>query len=267
MHGARGATSLAEARGATPRCMPPWAWPGALEARWSAQTEPHLAEPERASDVPARARRPVQGRAHGAAVGRARARRLSGHPRQATRRHHHRRLDPVGARAGAGRAGDRATGRASSRPARAGRGCSELLRAHSREPARAAAAAARRRRRLSVEDVSVRPPGEQRLVVAGVSLRAEGRQGARHHRPERLGQVVAGARARRRLAAGARQGAPRRRRARPVVAGGARPPHRLSAAGRRAVRRHGRREHRPLRARRRIRRRSSRPPRRPACTS
>ena len=46
----------------------------------------------------------------------------------------------------------------------------------------------------------------------------------------------------------ARQGAARRRGARAVDAGGLGPPHRLPAAGRRAVRRHGRREHRPLRA-------------------
>ena len=65
--------------------------------------------------------------------------------------------------------------------------------------------------------------------------------------PSGVGQVVAGAPAGRRLAAGARQRPPRRRRARPMGAGGARPAHRLSAAGRRAVRRHRGAEHRPLR--------------------
>ena len=69
------------------------------------------------------------------------------------------------------------------------------------------------------------------VVVQDVALRAEGRPGARRHRAERLGQVVAGARPRRRLAAGARQGPARRRGARPVVAGRARP--RISATCRR----------------------------------
>ena len=65
----------------------------------------------------------------------------------------------------------------------------------------------------------------------------------------------------------ARQGPARRRRPRPVVARGARPAYRLPAAGRRAVRRHGRREHRALRSRTPSPRRSSRRPRPPACTT
>ena len=58
---------------------------------------------------------------------------------------------------------------------------------------------------------------------AGRQFRRRGRHRRRRHRSERLGQVVAGARAGRRLDAGPRQGAARRRGARPVVVGRARP--------------------------------------------
>src|SRR5207237_180251 len=58
-----------------------------------------------------------------------------------------------------------------------------------------------------------------------------------------------GARAGRRLAAGPRHGAARRRGARPMVVGRARPPRRLPAAGRRIVRRHCGPEHLPFRFR------------------
>ena len=102
---------------------------------------------------------------------------------------------------------------------------------------------------------------------AGRQPRAEERQRSRHHRSERLGQVVARAPAGRRLAAGARPHPPRRRRARPVVAGGARPAYRLPAAGRRTAGGNGRAEHRPLRADAGRQTRSSRRPRRPACTT
>ena len=69
----------------------------------------------------------------------------------------------------------------------------------------------------------------------------------RHHRPERRQQVDAGAR---RIGAWppARPHPPRRRRPRPVGSD-IRQPHRLPAAGRRALRRDGRREHLALRAR------------------
>ena len=95
---------------------------------------------------------------------------------------------------------------------------------------------------------SAMPPGSERCRRAGCQLSAQGRQWARRHRPERLGQVVAGARACRRLAAGRGKvrldGAALEQWA-PEALG---PPHRLPAAGCRAVRRHGGREHRPLRA-------------------
>ena len=104
-------------------------------------------------------------------------------------------------------------------------------------------------KRLSVEAVSIVPPGDQRVIVQDVNFAARGRHRRRRHRSERFGQVVAGARAGRRLDAGPRQGAARRRGARPMVVGRARPPHRLSAAGRRIVRRHRGAEHLPLRSR------------------
>ena len=47
---------------------------------------------------------------------------------------------------------------------------------------------------LSVEGASAVPPGGQRFVAAGRELFAQGRQRARRHRPERVRQVVAGAR-------------------------------------------------------------------------
>ena len=94
-----------------------------------------------------------------------------------------------------------------------------------------------------------RPEGHR----PGCDVRASGRQRPGRHRAERIGQVVAGARAGRGLAAGARQGAARRRRARSVVVRRARPPCRLSAAGRRTVRRHRRPEYLPLRSRGRFR--------------
>ena len=120
-------------------------------------------------------------------------------------------------------------------------------------------------KRLSVEAVSIVPPGEQRVIVQDVTFAVEAGTGARRHRSERFGQVVAGARAGRRLDAVPRQGAARRRGARPVVVRRDRPPHRLSAAGRRIVRRHGGAEHLPLRSRSDSRTRSSPPPRKPAC--
>ena len=132
---------------------------------------------------------------------------------------------------------------------------------------RADAAAEPRRSALSVEAVSIVPPGDQKRRRPGCDLHARGRPRPRHHRAERVRQVVAGARAGRRLAAGARQGPARRRGARPVVARRARPPHRLSAAGCRTVRRHRRPEHLPLRSRSHVRQPSSRPPRQPASTT
>jgi PrtD family type I secretion system ABC transporter len=65
---------------------------------------------------------------------------------------------------------------------------------------------------LAVEAVSIVPPGTQRVVVQDMGVSTEGRTGARNHRPERVGQVVAGTRHRRCLERGPRQDPPRRRR-------------------------------------------------------
>ena len=83
-----------------------------------------------------------------------------------------------------------------------------------------------------VENLTMVPPGRRAAGAARRQLRAGGGRRARHHRAERLGQVDAGAGARRRLAAGAerRQRASRRGGARPVDAGPARPAYRLPAA-------------------------------------
>ena len=93
-------------------------------------------------------------------------------------------------------------------------------------------------KRLSVEGVSIVAAGRPARHRAGRQFRCRRRYRYRRHRSERFGQVVAGARAGRRLDAGPRQGAARRRGARPVVVRRARSPHRLSAAGCRTVRRH-----------------------------
>ena len=67
--------------------------------------------------------------------------------------------------------------------------------------------------RLAVENVSVVPPGAQKLVVQDVRIQARGRSRSRHHRAQRLRQVVTGAAYRRRLASRTRRGHPRWRRA------------------------------------------------------
>ena len=102
---------------------------GRVQARWDEVNQKHLDSHERTERRRGRARRRVQGGSHDAAVGRARARRLSGDPWRGERGHHHRGLDPLGARACAGRAGRSRTGRASSAPARAGSACASCSRA------------------------------------------------------------------------------------------------------------------------------------------
>ena len=142
---------------------------------------------------------------------RARARRLSGDPAGGDGRHHHRRLDPVRARAGAGRSRDRQLARlrrraaelaAASRPAGALPPTSEPMAL----PPPTRASWSRTCRVGAARRAASRRAGRQLRLQAGR---------ARHHRAERLGQIVARARAGRRLAAGARQGPARRRRARP----------------------------------------------------
>ena len=118
-----------------------------------------------------------------------------------------------------------------------------------------------RARSLTVNKLTVVPPERRRRAC---TMFASGSAGPA------LGVIGPSARASRRwrgrwrrVAARRRRGAARRCRARPVGARTPRQLHRLPAAGRRAVRRHHRREHRPLPARR-DRRRSSPPPRTPA---
>ena len=120
-------------------------------------------------------------------------------------------------------------------------------------------------KRLSVEGVSIVPPGDQRADRPGRHFRSRGRQRRRRDRTQRIGQVVAGARTGRRLDAGPRQGAARWCGARSMVVRRARPLCRLSAAGRRIVR--ADRSPRTFRGsiRTRSRTRSSPPPRKPAC--
>ena len=72
--------------------------------------------------------------------------------------------------------------------------------------------------------------GRTKDRVSGRELHSTG-EGARHHRPDGFRQIVAGANACRRVAAGARQGPARWCHARPMVTGCARPTRRLSAAG------------------------------------
>ena len=192
-----------------------------------------------------RPRRDCQGHAHDPAVGGAGGRRLSRDPSGSDRRHHHRRLDPERAGAGAGRSCDRALERFRRRAA-------EL--ASSQPTARNPAGADR----SDAAAGSVKPPvgrGRQHRAAGrsegrgpGRDVCAYGRKRTGHHRAKRIGQVVAGARAGRRVAAGARQGAARRRGARSMVVRRARPPCRLSAAGCRTVRGHGRPEYLPVRS-------------------
>ena len=193
-----------------------------------------------------RARRGRKSAAHDAAILGARGRRLSGDPSGSNRRHHHRWLDPERAGAGAGRSGDCALEGFC-------RGAPELASPHAvaaanpgcEHPDPAAGPFEAAFGRSGDHGRARRPAGDR----AGRYVRARDRQRRRHHRAERFRQVVAGPRAGRRLDAGPRQGAARRRRARPVVLGRARPPCRLPAAGCRIVRGLGGAKHLPLRSR------------------
>ncbi len=117
-----------------------------------------------------RRRRPwrgCQGPAHDLAVGRARGRRLSRYPPGSHRGHHHRGLDPERAGAGAGRSRHRALERFRRRAA-------ELATA---EPVARSVPAATAQTllqnpssRLSVEGVSIVPPGDQKVIVQDVNF-------------------------------------------------------------------------------------------------
>ena len=106
---------------------------------------------------------------------------------------------------------------------------------------------------ISVENLSVVPPGSRRAARAGRDVFAESRQRSRYRRAQRGRQILACARARRRVGAGTRADPHRRRRPRSMGARAARAPCRLSAAGRRVARRHGRTEYLALRSRARFR--------------
>ena len=102
---------------------------------------------------------------------------------------------------------------------------------------------------LSLEALSVAPPGAKAPVVQDIRFHSESRQCAGYRRTERLWQVVAGASNRRGMARRPWLRAARWGEHRSVDPCGPRPPHRVSAAGCRAVRRNGCAEHRPVRAR------------------
>ena len=236
--------ALPRPAGAMPRFSRRWAWPAALPSAGRGQRQIPGEQParQRRRRRPRRIAKVLRMMLQSAVLAR---RRLSRDLSAGHRRHHHRGLDPERARAGAGRTGDRAL---------------EGLRRRAAELAPPQRAAGRCRRRptptllqarrssLSVESVSsCRPATADRRQDVTFALR--GRPRPRHHRAERIGQVLAGrgrwSASGRRRAARCGSTARRSTNGRPT----ARPPHRLSAAGRRAVRRQRRAEHLPLRAR------------------
>ena len=148
---------------------------GRLTKRWSEANENYLAGNQRASDVAGGLGAIAKVHAHDAAVGGARGRRLSRDPPGGHRRHHHRGLDPERAGAGAGRSGDRALEGFRRR-------APELA---SPQPAARIAAGARPQQtllqnpssRLSVEAVSIVPPGDQKVIVQDVTFALEAGNG------------------------------------------------------------------------------------------
>ena len=97
------------------------------------------------------------------------------------------------------------TGGASYRRAKATAGSSTCS-ARSRASPTRCSSCPTARINVIVENLTVAPPGEARPVAARRQLHAGRRRRARHHRAERIGQIDARARARRRLAAGCRNG-------------------------------------------------------------
>ena len=183
--------------------------------------------------------------------------------RAGDRRHHHRGLDPVRARARAGRSRHRQLEKLRRRaPELEAADAAARLLPGARRADGAGSAAEFDRGRRGQRDAARRPEDRR----AGHPVHAAGRQRARHHRAERIGEILPGAAPGRRLAAGARENPARRRRARPMDAGNAWAPYRLSAAGRRTAERQYRAEHRPLRGGRRTPKTCSPPRNRPACT-
>ena len=80
---------------------------GRIAARWAEANRRYMSSHRNVERRRRRPRRDLEVAAHDAAIGRARGRRLARHQPAGVRRHHHRGLDPVGARAGAGRSRDR----------------------------------------------------------------------------------------------------------------------------------------------------------------
>ena len=103
----------------------------------------------------------VQGAAHDAAVGRARRRRLSRDLSAGDRGHHHRRLDPERARAGAGRSGDRQLARLRRAPGRAGSASPICSRCCHRSSRRRWRCSRRHRASWSRTSASCRPAAEE----------------------------------------------------------------------------------------------------------
>ena len=172
---AQRATRSPRPAGATPRCCRHGhGGRGSADAgaRRSAQ---YLRASSSAPRCRRRASARSRGAAHGAAVGRARRRRLSGHRPGGDRRHHHRGLDPGRARAGAGGARDRATGRLRRGAPELAAAVALLRRRCRREAAADGAAAAGVELRGRGPSASS-PPGGQQGRRARRGLPAHGRQ-------------------------------------------------------------------------------------------
>ena len=194
------------------------------------------------------------------AVGR---RRLAGDSSGIDAGHHYRRFYFRRPRTGAGRSRDRQLARLHRRAAELASFVAFARPVAATHRADAAAAAIEVYRRTERGRLSA---GRAKDRLSGRELHSDRRQGARHHRPDGFGKIVAGAHAGRRVVAVARHRPARRRHARPMVAGGARPARRLSAAGCGIVSRQRGAKHRAFRGSARTPRRCWRRRRRRAFT-
>ena len=127
-------TALAETSRRNAEVLTAMGMTGRIAALWGDANAKYLASPAARQRRRRRLRIGIEGAADDAAVRRARGRRLSRDLSAGHRRHHHRRLDPECACAGAGRPGDRQLARlrrrpagleASDRPARAAAGAGD----------------------------------------------------------------------------------------------------------------------------------------------
>ena len=198
-------------------------------------------------------------RADDAAVGRARGRRLPGDSWRGERRADHRQLHPGRPGRGAGRAGHRQLEGFRGRAAKHGPAARPVHPASGRAGPHAAPPTCRLPQRLGPRR---RPTGRAARGDPGRRAAGRCRERAGRHRAQCVGQVLARPRPGRGLGARAWQDPPGRRRPRALATPAPRPPCRLPAAGRRAVRGHGGREHRALRGRRHVRADHRRRPRR-----